>query len=270
MDGNRGKLDDAKAVACRYAKITESEHVSSFVSIECVLHGFPSSARLSDLFATADAAGLLSPGPRSGFFVVDANISREEQFSITGPDRWEHVVRRMTECSFFETASFLYCENLTGRRGQRLPCQGGAFHFKVSAMVRVRIHTFAITNESRLHHYELRVDDSAIEAIDGSAISLTFGREVFDLRLLALPNNRSRPSLIRVEPGPSENGSVFTISIYIARKRLAATAQRLAIAISGAAAATAGILPHSVPLSARIVLLVIGSLGLGLSARPSS
>jgi hypothetical protein len=270
MDGNRSNLNAAKAVACRYAQITESERVSDFVSIECVLRGFPSSTRLSDLFATADAAGLLSPGPRSGFFVVNADISSEERLTDAGPDRWELVVQRMTECSFFKTASFLYCESLTNRQGQRITCQDGAFRFKASTTVRARIHTFAITNESRLHHYELRVDDSAIETIDGSAISLTFGREVFDVRLLALPSDRTRPSRIIVEPGPGENGSSFTISIYIARRRLAAAMQRLAIAVSGAAAATAGILPSTVPIGARIALLVIGSMGLALSARPSS
>lgn len=270
MDGNRGNLENAKAVACRYAQVTESERVSSFVSIECELRGFPSSARLSDLFAAADSVGLLSPGPRSGFFVVNAEISSEEQLMDTGPHRWEHVVKRMTECSFFETASFLYCESLTSRHGQHVPCQGGAFRLKVSAVVQARIHTFAITNESRLHHYELRFDDSAIEAVDGSAISLTFGREVFDVRLLALPSDRSRMSLIRVEPGPGENGSFFTLSINIVRRRLVALTQRLAIAISGAAAATAGILPSTVPIAVKITLLIIGSVGLGLSARPSS
>ncbi len=269
MEGNRGDLNTANAVACRYAQVTESERVADFVSIECVLRGFPSSARLPDLFAGADATGLLSPGPRSGFFVVNADTSSEEQLTNAGPDRWGLVVRRMTECSFFETASFLYCESLTNRHGQRITCQGGAFRFKTNTTVRARIHTFAITNESRLHHYEVRVDDSAIDTIDGSAISLTFGREVFDVRLLALPSDRSRPSLIRIEPGPGENGSFFTISIFIVRRRLAVAAQRLAIALSGAAAATAGILPGTVPISARIALIIVGSVGLGLSARSS-
>jgi Ethanolamine utilization protein EutJ (predicted chaperonin) len=77
-------------------------------------------------------------------------------------------------------------------------------------------------------------------------------------------------SLIRVEPGPGENGSFFTLSINIVRRRLVALTQRLAIAISGAAAATAGILPSTVPIAVKITLLIIGSVGLGLSARPSS
>jgi hypothetical protein len=270
MDGNREDLGTATAVACRYAQITKSEHVSDFVSIECELRGFPSSPRLPDLFAAADPAGLLTPGPRSRFFVVNADVSSEEQLTDTSPNRWEPVVKRMTECSFFETASFLYCERLTNRRGQRLACQDGAFRFKTNSTVRARIHTFAITNESRLHHYEIRVDDSAIETVDGSAIQLTFGKEIFDMNLLALPSDRSRPSLIRIEPGPGENGSFFTISIHIVRRRLAAVTQRLAIAVSGAAAATAGILPDTVPIAARVGLLIAGSLGLGLSARPSS
>jgi hypothetical protein len=270
MDGNHGDLSSAKAVACRYGQLTRSERVSDFVSMECALRGFPSSAKVSDLFATADSAGLVSPGPRSGFFVVDANIPHDERLVDTGPDRWGPVVERMTECTFFETASFLYFENFTRARGQTIACESGAFRFKAGAMIRARIHTFAITNESRLHHYELRTDDSAVEAIDGSVIPLTFGREVFDVRLLTLPTERSRPSRIIVEPGAGENGSVFTISIDIAARRLAATARRLAIAASGAAAATAGILPSTVPLAARIALVVIGSVGLGLSAKPSS
>ena len=270
LDGNRGNLDTAKSVACRYARITESEHISNFVSIECVLRGFPSSAKLSDLFSAADQAGLLSPGPRSGFFVVDATISTEERFGETSADRWENVVKRMTECSFFREASFLYCEGLMSLRGQHLTHQDGVFRLKAGSTIRARIQTYAITNESRLHHYELRVDDSAIQAVDGPAISLTFGREVFDVQLLAFPSNRQRPSLIRVEPGQGENASFFTISVLIMPRRLAAGMQRLAIAASGAAAAVAGILPSSIPLGIRVALLIVGSLGLGLSARSNS
>ena len=109
-----------------------------------------------------------------------------------------------------------------------------------------RIHTFAVTNESRLHHYEIQVDNSCIETIDESVILLTSGREVFDVRLLAIPGGRPRPSLIRVTPGPGENGSFFTISIYVTSRRLTAIIQRLAISVSGAAAATAGILPSTI------------------------
>ena len=270
MDGNRGNLENAKAVACRYAQITKSEQVTDFVSIECDLRGFPSSPRLPDLFAAADNSGILSPGPRSGFFVVNADISSEEQLMNTGPDRWGLVARRMTECSFFATASFLYCENLTNLHGQRVACQDGTFRFKVNEKVCARIHTFAVTNESRLHHYEIQVDDNCIETIDESVIMLTSGREVFDVRLIAIPGGRPRPSLIRVTSGPGENGSFFTISIYVTSRRLAAAIQRLAISVSGAAAATAGILPSTVPLGIRIALIVAGSLALGLSARPGS
>jgi len=270
MDGNRGNLANAKAVACRYAKITASEHISNFVSIECELRGFPSSARPAELFSTADAAGLLSPGPRSGLFVVSAEISQEEQLTDTSPDRWENVVRGMNECSYFRSASFLYCESLMSLRGQGLACQNGAFRFKAGATIRARIHTYAVSTESRLHHYELRVDDSAIDAVDGPTISLTYGREIFDLRLAALPTSRQRPSLIRIEPGQGENASFFTISITIAPRRLATAIQRLAIAMSGAAAATAGILPTSVPIGVRIALIVVGSLALGLSAKSTS
>lgn len=270
MDGNRGRLQSARAVACRYARVTESEQVANFVSIECELRGFPSSPRVSDLFASADAGGMLSPGPRLGFFVVNADISSEEKFTDTGPERWGLVAQRLTECSFFATASFLYCESLTNHRGQRVPCQDGAFRIRTNTMVTARIHTFAVTNESRLHHYELSIDDSAVEAVDGSAISLTFGREIFDVRLLAIPSSRQRPSRIRIEPGQGQNGSFFTIAINVAPRRLGTAFRRLAIAVSGAAAATAGILPESIPLPARIVLLVAGSLGLGLSAKQSA
>ncbi len=267
MDGNRGDLSGAKAVACRYGQITESEQISDFVSIECVLHGFPSSPRLSDLFPAADPVGLLGPGPKSRLFVVNADISNDERLTDSSPSRWEAVVRRMNECSFFRTASFLYCESLTNQRGQRLACQGGAFRLRAGAIIRARIHTYAVSNESRLHHYELRVDDSAVDTIDGSAISLTYGREVFDVRLHALPINRRRPSRIRVEPGPGENASFFTISVNITPSRIAPTLQRVAIALSGGAAATAGILPSSVPIGVRVALLAVGSIGLGLSAR---
>lgn len=270
LDGNRGSLANAVAVACRYAQVTESERFSNFVSIECELRGFPSSPRLSDLFSTADPAGLLRPGPRAGLFVVDAEISQEERFTDIGPDRWEQVVRRMNECSFFKTASFLYCERLTNHRGQNLACQNGTFRFRAGTIVSARIHTYAVTNESRLHHYEIRVEDSAVQAVDRPTISLTYGREVFDVRLAALPTNKQWPSLIRIEPGPSENASFFTISIYITPRRLAAAVQRLLIAASAAAAATAGILPSTAPLGARIALVVIGSIGLGLSARSAS
>jgi hypothetical protein len=270
MDGNHGDLSTAKTVACRYGQLTKSERISDFISMECALGGFPSSAKVSDLFAAADGIGLLNPGPRSGFFVINADISDDEQLQDASADRWSSVVERMTECSFFGTASFLYFESFIRARGQNVACESGAFRFKAGAMVRARIHTFAVTNESRLHHYELRTDDSAVEAIDGSVISLTFGREVFDVRLLTLPTERSRPSRIIVEPGPAENGSAFTISIDIVARRLAATVRRLAIASSGAAAATAGILPSTVPLVARIALVVVGSIGLGLSAKPSS
>jgi hypothetical protein len=270
MDGNRGNLANAKAVACRYAKVTKSEHISDFVSIECELRGFPSSARPGELFSAADTAGLLSPGPRSGLFVVSADISPEEQLTDTSADRWETVVRRMNECSYFRTASFLYCQSLTSLGGQSLACQNGTFRLKAGATIRARIHTYAVSTESRLHHYELRVDDSAIDTVDGPAISLTYGREIFDVRLIALPSSRQRPSLIRIEPGQGENASFFTISITIRPKRLARAIQRLAIAVSGAAAATAGILPTSVPIGVRIALIVAGSLGLGLSARSAT
>lgn len=270
MDGNRGNLENAKAVACRYAKITKSERVTDFVSMECELRGFPSSPKLPDLFAAADNSGILSPGPRSGFFVVNADTSSEEQLMNTGPDRWGLVAKQMTECSFFATASFLYCESLTNPHGQRVVCQDGIFRFKASETVHARIHTFAVTNESRLHHYEIQVDDSCLETIDGSAILPTFGKEVFDIQLLAIPGGRPRPSLIRVGPGQGENGSFFTISIYVIPRRLAATIQRLAISLSGAAAATAGILPSTVPLGIRIALIVAGSLALGFSTRPGS
>jgi hypothetical protein len=270
MDGNRGNLENAKAVACRYAQIIQSEQVADFVSLECELRGFPSSPKLPDLFAAADNSGILRPGPRSDFFVVNADISSEEQLTETGPDRWGLVARRMTECTFFETASFLYLESLTNLHGQRIMCQDGSFRFMANEMVRARIHTFAVTNESRLHHYEIQVDDRSIEFIDRSVIIPTFGREVFDVRLLPIPGGRPRPSLIRVASGPGENGSFFTISIHVIPRRLAVTIQRLAISISGAAAATAGILPSSVPLGVRIALIVVGSLGLGLSARPGS
>lgn len=270
MDGNRGNLENAKAVACRYAQITESEQVADFVSMECELRGFPSSPKLPDLFAATDSSGILSPGPRSGSFVVNADISSEEMLTDTGPDRWGVVAGLMTECSFFAAASFLYCESLTKFHGQRVPCQNGTFRFKANEMIRARIHTFAITNESRLHNYKIQVDDSSIETIDDPVISLTFGREVFDVRLLAISSSRPRPSQIRVEPGPGENGSFFTISIHVTPRRLAATIRRLAISVSGAAAATAGILPSTIPLGVRIALIVVGSLGLGLSARPGS
>jgi hypothetical protein len=270
MDGNRGNLENAKAVACRYAQITKSERVTDFVSVECELRGFPSSPKLRDLFAAADNSGILSPGPRSGFFVVNADISSEEQLMNTGPDRWGSVARRMTKCSFFATASFLYCESFTNRRGERIVCQDGTFHFRAGETIRARIHTFAITNESRLHHYEIQVDDSCVETVDGPAILLTFGKEVFDVRLLAIPGGRPRPSLIRIGPGLGENGSFFAISIHVAPRRLAATIQRLAISLSGAAAATAGILPSTVPLGIRIALIITGSLALGFSARLGS
>jgi hypothetical protein len=271
LNGNKGDLSAARAVACRYGQIFKSECIADFASIECKLLGFPSSPDLPDLFASADARGVLSPGPGSGFFLASADAPGEESLMDASPSRWGKVVSKLADCSFFRSASFLYCEGLTNSHGQKLSCEAGSFRIRANSIIRARIHTSAVSNESRLHHYEIRADDRAIEILDTNNISLAYGNEFFDVPIIVLPTDRSHPTIVRIEVGAGEQGASLAIPFNIQHRKIAIAAQRSAIAVSGAAAATAGVLPATVPLWGKVVLLAAGSIGLGLSARsPSS
>lgn len=270
LEGNRGNLTSARAVPCRYARIIKSERISDFVGIDCELLGFPGSAKLADLISSADANGIVHPGPRSGSFITNVDVPIPDSLEDVTADRWGVIVHELSTCAFFKDASFVYCEKLTSSHDRQIACRNGAFPINGGTLFTARIHTYAITKESRLHDYALRVDSSAVEMIDGSQISVAFGREFFDVQFSALPTDRIRPARIRLEPGPGENGTFFVLSVEILNRRLGTALRRGSIALSGAAAATAGILPDSAPIALRIVLLAAGSIGLGLSARPSS
>lgn len=270
MSGNRGDLSSAKALACRYARVAKSERISDFASIECELLGFPATPTVSDLLRSVDSQGLLDPGPRLGFFVIDADRVTDEILTETSGDRWGEIVRELTSCSFFRDASFLYWEGFTNSHGRGLVCPQGAFRVSAGSIVTAQVHTYGVTRESRLHEYEILVDTTAIESIDGEQVAVAFGREFFELRFAMLPSERFRATRIRVAPGSGENGSFFAVPIEILTRKLSSAVKRTSIAVSGAAAATAGILPAGAPISLRIGLIVAGSIGLGLSTRPSS
>jgi hypothetical protein len=269
MDGNHGDLSNARAVALRYSRIRKSERIADFVNIECELMGFPSSPELRQIFDSADDRGLLNPGPRSGLFIVNATPLNNEQRAETAPDRWGLIVGELAKCSFFRDASFLYWEKLTSSRNRDIACRGGSYRISAGSIVTARIHSYATSKESRLHQYEMRVDSNAIEAVDGNDISVAFGKELFDLRFLILPSERMHPTRIRLAAGPSENGAFFAIPIEVMNRRFGTAMRRSSVAISGAAAATAGVLPDATPIGIRVALIVVGSIGLGLSARSS-
>ncbi len=270
MNGNRGDLQDAKAVACRYARILKSEKIASFVNIDCQVLGFPHTAAPKELFASADSHGLTSPGPREGLFIVNAEQLHQEPLDRAGPDRWGNVAEELSKCSFFRTASFVYWERLSNSRGREIACQNGIYKINATSAFTARIHTLAITKESRLHQYEIRVDGTLLEVISDPEISVAFGREFFDLRFTTLSTDRTRLTRIRLAPGTGENGSFFVVPLEIITRKVGLMIRRSAIAISGAAAATAGVLPSAAPIGVRIGLIVLGSIGLGLSTRPSS
>ena len=268
LEGNRDDLIHATARPLRFGIVRASVVAGRFGILEVELSGFPS-LRVLDLLPAADSAGIVSPGPRDGQFVLEVPTCSMSE-TETDLEAWQDIVQNLSSAAAFNTASFVYVAGLRrvrAKAGLNLVPRDGKFTLKNGFLYELELHALVGQATADIAHtYQVRVDDRHLRI--AGPVEFVFGHRYSTeyIMLEAQGRGKRESTYLIILAKDGSYGPIVRLQIEFSASYWRRTVDLGLPAIAAGSAATAGVLPIGIPLWVKISMIVIGSAGIAISS----
>lgn len=263
LQGNSGKLENARAVPVRYGRVISSEVKGSFGVLDVALDDFSKAIVPPELREENDVMTIVQP--RNGRFVIQHEVSPpDEARDVAG---WQATVSTFGYLDTFRDSSFIFVEHLSQPTGKTIDVNAdGHFGLRPKSLVELSLHVLMPRDRAPMHTYNVVTDTSLLRSAQPT--QLHFGHRFSTERLLIQTPDRPQRALtyIYILPEPGTRGPEVRLLVDL---REPAGRRALAFGVPGSAAAvaaSAGVLPAETPLWLRFVMVAAGSAGLAAAS----
>lgn len=269
LEGIDGHAVNVHAAPVRWGVVQASKAYGYYGVLDVELDALAGGLQLSDLVDGVTNAGIVRPGPHEGSLVIRAPLRKPLEHELDGDDvgRWQDTVDRLSRFRTLREASFIYLDGLCTRHGDRriLPRLG---RYGIHPGVLYEAVMYGISPEIRpdAHRYRVHADEDIFEILDHEEFGLGYRFDVIRVPL-RVRAKRARWCQVRFVPFAGTIGPEVELQIEVRDRWMLNGLSVAAPGLAAATAASAGILPHEVPLWVRASILLSGSAALAAANR---
>lgn len=230
---------------------------------------FVGSRALTELVDDPSTSGVLNAGPADGVFVssVKATGFGRTNDQTTDLGEWQHTIALLAEMDFFAHASFLYCESLTEANRILRPTSDG-YRLVSGRSYELTIHVLVPNTSGSPQLSRTNVDEDVLRLREPAELRFGHKYSTHSIPIRTVKTSHGNSGFLRISPDVAIVGPEVKIQVYIEDGRIQRLRSLASLAVPAGLAASAGILPPSAPIWLKAGMVVVGSAGLALAARP--
>jgi hypothetical protein len=254
------------ALPVRWGVIRSSHAYGEFGVLDVELEEHTGGAPLSEMLLGTGHTGLLVPGPTEGLLVVKG---MSNPLAVRPSDEaiaWQDTVNQLTNVSSLQNASFIFLEGIhLANRNERVNLRNGLGELKIGRNYELLLFGLSPDGRPDGQNYRVEVDDRIINARETNNFDLGYRFDA--IRIPIQPTDtRKTPTTIRISPAPGTLGPTAQIGVVVHGNRVRSAVGLVTPGIAAALAASAGVLPDTVPTWFKIAVVLSGSAGLAIAS----